>query len=78
MVLYCVYYVSRFLIYCFSLGFQKRVHHLLIEISDNLRQVGKRCESNESDFHLGQASTLEEIKMMEESLADDQMRKLLV
>ncbi len=78
MVLYCVYFVSRCLIYCFSSGFQKRVLRLLMEIRDNLKQVGKRCESNESDFHLSQASTLEEIKTMEESLADDEMRKLLV
>ena len=38
----------------------------------------KRCEPENSDFHLQRANTLEELREIEENLSDAETRKLLV
>jgi hypothetical protein len=49
-----------------------------MEIRDSLKQVGKRCEPDNSDFHLEKANTLEELTEIERSLSDEETRKLMV
>jgi hypothetical protein len=49
-----------------------------MEIRDSLKQVGKRCEPDNSDFHLEKANTLEELNEIERSLSDEETRKLMV
>lgn len=49
-----------------------------MEIRDSVKQVGKRCEPAESDFHINQATSVNEIKRLEETLLDEETRKLLV
>ena len=51
---------------------------MLTEIRDSLQQVGKRCEPDESDFHLQQATTIEDFEALEEGLNDEDNKRLLV
>lgn len=48
-----------------------------MEIRDSLKQVGKRCEPDNLDFHLEKANTLEELTEIERSLSDEETRKLM-
>lgn len=49
-----------------------------MEIRDGIQQVGKKYEPAESNFHINQATSLGEIKRLEETLLDEETRKLLV
>ena len=47
---------------------------MLTEIRDGLQQVGKKVEPTESDFHLEQLRTIEELQMMEVNLQDEEKK----
>ena len=51
---------------------------LLSEIKNTLAQVGQRCEADDSAFHISKATTLDEFKTLEQSLDDEEVKKLLV
>ena len=51
---------------------------MLTEIRDGLQQVGKKFEPTESDFHLEQLRTIEELRTMEVNLQDEEKKKILV
>ena len=51
---------------------------LLTEIKNSVAQVGRRCEPEDSQFHLQQASSLEEFRELEACLEEEEKEKLLV
>jgi hypothetical protein len=55
------------------------VLHLLTEIRDSVAAVGKRCETQDTEFTIGQITDLAEFKELESSLvSDEEKTKLFV
>ena len=53
--------------------------HLLTGIRDSVAAVGKRCETQDTEFTIGQITDLAEFKELESSLvSDEEKTKLFV
>ena len=56
-------------------GFQKRVLFLLTEIRDNIQQLGKKYECDDSDYHIQQIGEPEELQSLDKELSDSTASK---
>ena len=60
------------------LEFQRRVLRLLTEVRNGIQQVGRKYESDDSDFHLEKMTDLLAVKEFEDQLIDEETKKLVV
>ena len=56
-------------------GFQKRVLFLLTEIRDNIQQLRKKYECDDSDYHIQQIGEPEELQSLDKELSDSTASK---